>query len=137
MCERMKINVKKQKSRLLEKKADLERGIASLTEAYPTPARQPAAGEGPHEREDVTTDFLEMQNEQSIMVTEQTLLTLVQNALQRLEDGTYGLCLECKKAIPPKRLEALPWAERCVGCETQLEQMYQSREEVYGAPQIF
>ncbi len=84
----MKINVKKQKSRLLEKKADLERGIASLTAAYPTPAQQPAAGEGPHELQDVTTDFLEMQNEQSIMMTEQTLLTLVQNALQRLEDGT-------------------------------------------------
>jgi DnaK suppressor protein len=133
----MKINLKKQKSRLLEKKAELERSIAGLTEAHPTPVSSTEANEGPRDHEDVTTDFLEMQNEQSILFNEQALLTLVENALQRLEDGTYGLCQQCKEAIPPKRLEALPWAERCVHCEAQLEGVYQRREDVYGAPQTF
>jgi DnaK suppressor protein len=133
----MKLNLKSQKNRLLAKKAELERNMAGLTEAYPTSAAASAGNEGPYEREDVATDFLERQDEQSIMVNEQALLTLVGNALQRLEDGTYGLCVQCKKAIPAKRLEALPWAERCVSCEAQLEQIYQSREEVYGAPQTF
>lgn len=133
----MKLNVQKQKSRLLAKKAELERSIAGLTEAHPTPVSSTEANEGPRDHEDVTTDFLEMQNEQSILYNEQALLAQVNSALQRIENGTYGLCQQCHKAIPPKRLEALPWAERDVKCEAQLERIYQNREEVYGAPQTF
>ena len=133
----MKIDLQKQRSRLLAKKAELERSIAALTEAYPTPVSSTEVHEGPNDNEDVATDFLETQQEQSIMVNQQALLTLVNNALQRLENGTYGLCQQCGEAIAPKRLEALPWAERCVSCEEQLEQVYQSREEVYGEPQTF
>src|SRR5579859_3905775 len=113
----MKIDLQKQRSRLLAKKAELERSIAALTEAYPTPVSSTEVHEGPNDNEDVATDFLETQQEQSIMVNQQALLTLVNNALQRLENGTYGLCQQCGEAIAPKRLEALPWAERCVSCE--------------------
>lgn len=111
--------------------------MAALTEAYPTPVSSTEANEGPRDTEDMATDFLEMQKEQSIMFNQKTLLTLVENALQRLGDGTYGLCLQCGEAIALRRLEALPWAERCVRCEARLEQVYQSREEVYGEPQTF
>lgn len=133
----MKLNLRKQRSRLEVKRSELERNIAGLTEAHPTPISSTEANEGPRDLEDVATDFLEVQQEQSILVNEQALLALVKNALQRLDDGTYGLCQQCGKPIPPKRLEALPWAERCVSCEARLEQVYQSREEVYGAPQTF
>lgn len=133
----MKLDLRKQESRLLTKKAELEREIAALTEAYPTPVSSAEASVGRGDREDVTTDFLEMQQEQSLQVNEQALLTLVNNALQRLADHAYGRCLQCGKAIPAKRLEALPWAERCLQCEEQLEQHYASREEVYGEPQTF
>ena len=133
----MALNLEKQKSSLLAKKAELEASIAGLTEAHPTPVSSTEANDGPNDREDVATDFLEMQDEQSILSNQQTLLTLVDNALQRLENGTYGLCQQCGGVIPDKRLEALPWAERDVRCEAQLEQVYQSREEVYGDPQTF
>ena len=133
----MTLDLHKQKSRLQAKKAELEQSIAGLTEAHPTPVSPSEANEGPRDHEDVATDFLETQKEQSILVNQQALLTLVHNALQRLEDGTYGLCLQCGKPIPPARLEVLPWAERDVRCEEQLERVYQSREEVYGPPQTF
>lgn len=133
----MELDLQKQKNRLLAKREELERSIAALTEAHPTPVSSTEAHEGPNDTQDVTTDFLETQQEQSIMVNQQALLTLVNNALQRLEDGTYGQCLQCGQPIAPKRLEALPWAERCVICEEQLERVYQSREEVYGGPQTF
>ena len=133
----MKLNLKKQKTRLEAKKAELERSMVGLTEAHPTPVSSTEANEGPRDHEDVATDFLEIQQEQSIMVNQQSLLTLVNNALQRLADGTYGLCLQCGKPIPVARLEALPWAERDVQCEAQLEQVYQNREDVYGARQTF
>ena len=133
----MKLDLHTQKSRLEAKKAELERSIAALTEAHPTPVSSIEAHEGPQDHQDVATDFLETQQEQSILVNQQALLTLVRNALQRLVDGTYGKCVQCGRPIPPRRLEALPWAERDVQCEEQSEQVYQSREEVYGGPQTF
>lgn len=42
-------------------------------------------------------------------------------ALDRLAEGTYGLCVDCGEPIPPARLEALPEAERCVPCAEAFE----------------
>ena len=44
-------------------------------------------------------------------------LRLVNEALDRLESGDYGTCLRCEEPIPPKRLQALPWARYCVPCQ--------------------
>ena len=44
-------------------------------------------------------------------------LILVDEALARLDAGTYGTCLRCGLAIPIERLEALPWAARCIDCQ--------------------
>ena len=42
-------------------------------------------------------------------------------ALQRIQEGTYGICLECEETISPARLSALPWATRCIRCQEPLE----------------
>ena len=60
-------------------------------------------------------------------VTDQ--LRRVRAALQRMSAGTYGLCLRCEEEISPKRLRAVPWAERCVQC--------QEREDRAGAGKRF
>jgi len=46
-----------------------------------------------------------------------TQLRLVDEALDRLTSGDYGICLGCEEPIPPKRLRALPWARYCVPCQ--------------------
>ena len=51
----------------------------------------------------------------------QAQLILVDRALQRIKDDHYGICVDCDKAVPETRLEAIPQAERCVKCETALE----------------
>ncbi|HEY0753366.1 MAG TPA: hypothetical protein VGD98_05340 [Ktedonobacteraceae bacterium] len=67
----MKLNLEKQKSRLLAKKEELEQSMAGLTEAHPTPVSVLETHEGSLDhQEDMATDFLEMQNEQSILYTE-------------------------------------------------------------------
>ncbi|HJT88062.1 MAG TPA: TraR/DksA C4-type zinc finger protein [Bryobacteraceae bacterium] len=43
-------------------------------------------------------------------------LRLVEEALDRLESGDYGLCLSCEEPIPAKRLKAVPWARHCIRC---------------------
>ena len=42
-------------------------------------------------------------------------------ALQRIEDGTYGTCVNCGGEIPVARLEAQPWASLCIDCKRQAE----------------
>jgi DnaK suppressor protein len=46
-----------------------------------------------------------------------TLLRNVRAAQARIRDGSYGICIQCDEAISPKRLEALPWAARCIHCQ--------------------
>ena len=44
-------------------------------------------------------------------------LVLVDEALARLNDGTFGTCVRCGKPIAAERLDALPWAARCIDCQ--------------------
>ncbi|HEY7680153.1 MAG TPA: TraR/DksA C4-type zinc finger protein [Terriglobia bacterium] len=43
-------------------------------------------------------------------------------ALDRIEDGSYGICLSCERAIQPHRLEAVPWAPYCIQCQEIMDQ---------------
>lgn len=54
--------------------------------------------------------------------SERQLLQLVENALSRIREGSFGECISCGKEINPKRLEAVPWARHCIECQEKLEQ---------------
>jgi DnaK suppressor protein len=47
-------------------------------------------------------------------------LRLVEEALDRVASGDYGVCLACEQPIPPKRLQAIPWARYCVQCQEEI-----------------
>jgi DnaK suppressor protein len=47
-------------------------------------------------------------------------LRQIQEALDRLELGEYGVCLSCEDSIPAKRLHAVPWAKYCVRCQERI-----------------
>lgn len=49
-------------------------------------------------------------------------LQLVNEALERLKNGSYGLCLACHEEMQAKRLEAVPWARHCLECQEKQEQ---------------
>ena len=44
-------------------------------------------------------------------------LAMVDDALERLAAGTFGTCVRCGRPIAAERLEALPWAPRCIDCQ--------------------
>jgi DnaK suppressor protein len=48
------------------------------------------------------------------------LLREVQQALGRVEDGSFGICQSCEEPISPKRLDAIPWAKYCVTCQERI-----------------
>lgn len=55
---------------------------------------------------------------QSLSAGARAALRDVEAALQRLDEGRYGLCVDCGTAIPVERLEILPQTARCLACQT-------------------
>ncbi len=53
------------------------------------------------------------------------ILEELDDALQRINDGSYGSCVKCGKEIGLKRLQALPYARLCITCKTNEEKMAQ------------
>ncbi len=48
-------------------------------------------------------------------------LHMIQHALERINDGSFGICVDCEGPIRLKRLQALPWASLCIQCQEQAE----------------
>ena len=57
----------------------------------------------------------------AVSENESKQLTLIDEALLRIEDDEYGTCQNCEKDINPKRLAAIPWARYCLDCQELLE----------------
>lgn len=57
----------------------------------------------------------------AVSENESRQLTLIDEALLRLEDDEYGVCQNCEKDINPKRLQAIPWARYCIDCQELVE----------------
>ena len=52
---------------------------------------------------------------------ERQLLQMVDGALDRIREGTFGECISCGQEINAKRLEAVPWTRHCIECQEKLE----------------
>ncbi len=66
---------------------------------------------------DMATDNFDREFTLGLASNEQQSLNMIDNALRRIEEGTYGNCEECSKAIPQKRLMAMPHARLCIKCQ--------------------
>ena len=51
-------------------------------------------------------------------------------ALKRIDEGEFGICLECEEPISPKRLAAVPWAAYCVHCQ-EMHDAQEAADTVY------
>ncbi len=116
----MAIDLAVMRKRLEEKQAEIQQHIATLT-GSPAPPEDPIqASYDVEEREEEAVDIEETDVDQAILDNEKTLLAEVQQALARIDNGTYGICSNCGQLIPEKRLEAIPWATLCLTCESKL-----------------
>jgi len=68
-------------------------------------------------REEEATESLELEKRLALEKQVAEHLAEVEHALQKFEEGTYGLCDSCGQSIAPDRLEALPHASLCVACK--------------------
>ncbi|MEO8358524.1 MAG: TraR/DksA C4-type zinc finger protein [Vicinamibacteria bacterium] len=69
-------------------------------------------------------------------VLEATARTMrnIEDAMDRLNTKSFGLCIECDHRIPPVRLEALPFAERCRVCQEHLDEEERQKTEEFFRP---
>jgi DnaK suppressor protein len=49
--------------------------------------------------------------------TDAKILQAIEEALSRLEHGTYGICRDCGEPVAPARLNAIPWTRSCIACK--------------------
>jgi DnaK suppressor protein len=106
------IEVKKYRD-LLERKKD------ELMAAAParTPATDPGSKSG---------DWIDQSSQESdlhvrlaLKQTDSKLLRAIEEAIHRIDQGTYGICMECENEIAPARLEAVPWTRVCIDCKAK------------------
>ena len=98
---------------ILEKKRD------ELLAAQParTPATEPGSKSG---------DWIDQSSQESdlhvrlaLKQTDSKLLRAIEEAMHRLDQGIYGICLDCENEIPALRLDAVPWTRVCVDCKAK------------------
>ena len=70
---------------------------------------------------DMATDNFDTEFALSLVSNEQDVLYEIEEALKRIEEGTYGDCLECGKKIILQRLKAVPYTSFCVTCQEKKE----------------
>jgi len=70
---------------------------------------------------DAALDSVQDEISSQLAEVESRELARIENALQRMRDGQYGLCEECGCNIPMARLNALPYATMCIKCQREAE----------------
>ncbi len=70
---------------------------------------------------DAGSASFERETAQSLSKHAKDLLTQIDDALRRIDNGTYGICERCKEHIEKERLEAIPYARLCMDCKRRDE----------------
>jgi RNA polymerase-binding transcription factor len=100
---------------LEDRRREIHEKLRSLREAIPADTTEVTDAE-----EQSVNDFVQ-DVDLALMQMKSETLKKIDQALMRLEEGTYGVCQECEKEIPPPRLRALPFAALCRDCQEEAE----------------
>jgi DnaK suppressor protein len=106
------------KARLKSQQKRLSNELEQLrSSARPTDERREGSPFG--KREEEATESFELERRLTLEKRLLEQLAGVEHALQKFEEGTYGLCDNCGQPIAPARLEALPQANLCLECKAR------------------
>ena len=104
------------KENLLKKRAEIlaERGGKSLSTPMDNNTRQ-------GDMADQASGTNEVHIQLKLKQTDAKILQAIEEALERLDSGSYGLCRDCGEDIAAARLNAIPWTRVCIGCKENLK----------------
>lgn len=106
--------LEKQKKSLLEQRKEILDTLAGRNEQLEKLGKGSESGDDV----DIASDTIDRTLLNSLGEADQRRLTMIDRALDRIEQGSYGLCLLCGKEIPEARLEGIPYAALCVECQS-------------------
>jgi len=115
---KMNVNLNLLRSRLESERKRLTEELEQLKSSV-RPADERREGSPFGKREEEATESFELERRLTLEKRLIDQLAGVEHALQKFEDGTYGLCDSCGQPIDPARLEALPQASLCLSCKTR------------------
>ena len=118
-------DIERFKLMLLEKRREILINVNEIEDEALKKSRLDASGDlssMPIHMADLGTDNYEQEFALGLMDSERKLLQEIDDAMQRIEQGTYGTCEATGKPIAKARLEAKPWARYCVEYARMLEQ---------------
>jgi DnaK suppressor protein len=104
------------RKKLQAKREELVRNIARTEEEGRTADEDTTVDLADKAANSYTKEFLFGQTN-----TERNLLALIDGALRRIKDGTFGTCANCEEEMQQKRLDAVPWAAYCIECQEKKE----------------
>jgi RNA polymerase-binding protein DksA len=111
------IDTEQYRTTLLEERQRVERAIANLREDHPGTLDDEAeevSGTSDNHLAETASVTLNRELDYTLEENSGQVLTEIDAALKRIEDGTYGICAGCGTEIAPARLEAYPWASLCI-----------------------
>lgn len=110
--------LKDAREKLLARRQELEEQKAELERTSLGVSQTELTGEGAFDDEyaDSGTATFERERDLSLAENLRDLLEKVDRALERVDEGTYGMCESCGKPIEAARLRALPYANLCISC---------------------
>jgi RNA polymerase-binding protein DksA len=117
------------RQRLLVERDRILRELGRITEAINESAEEQDAAKQSYSNHlaDIGSDYMEKEKNYYYADQEGQYLKAIEIALQRIESGEYGQCLECLDLISDKRLEAVPAAELCINCKDKKEKLERGR----------
>jgi DnaK suppressor protein len=108
------------KSRILALRSRLRGEVTQMADgALETPLTE--SNGDPSSAADLGTDNFEREFTLSLLEGKDAILDQIDEALERIAAGSFGTCEVCEAKIPRARLDAIPYASRCVACAARLE----------------
>jgi RNA polymerase-binding protein DksA len=77
---------------------------------------------------DMAADTSERELSINLVSSEQEVLYQIDDALKRLDDGSFGVCQQCNAPISMSRMKAVPYASLCIGCQRAKEQKHKQNK---------
>jgi DnaK suppressor protein len=114
------------KRMLEDRRAEIQNKLRSLRESMPAEIAQV------RDPEEQSVDDFVQDVDFALMQMKSETLRKIDEAIQRLEAGTYGTCAECDEEIAEARLKALPFAGLCRNCQEAVENRDADEREVRG-----
>jgi len=119
-----KSEVKEFKQLLLAIRARLRGDVSAMADVALKRNRENGAVETstmPIHMADLGSDNFEQEFTLSLVESEEDTLSAIETALERVEEGVFGICEECGSPIAKSRLQAIPYTSLCIKCATQRE----------------